>query len=258
MGSLWASRDEGQTFTQLSAPIGELYVGVAVSSDFQHLYAIADGNNLAPAIYYSSNAGATWTPYTTFATFPTWAAIACSSDGRTVVASTIYAQHLSNWEGGLLYLSTNYGQSWQQIQGAPFMNWGRNGLAISGDGKVIAAAGADPVQSGTPSSGYIYVSLDGGEVGVSRHVALLLSSRLIHIADGHDCTYMEPSTAYRHAGATWSKSGSPNIASFFTSRYCSGTVAISKDGSRIVAGLTYPQGPLWFSYDYGANYFTIG
>jgi len=75
-----------------------------------------------------------------------WQSICCSSNGQKVAACDSYR----------VYLSSDYGQSWQAVTEDLRMK----GVAMSSDGSVLVA---------WPQIGYLYVSTDAGKTWVARY-----------------------------------------------------------------------------------------
>jgi hypothetical protein len=155
---------------------------VALSRDGSKAVAAVNGGTL----YYSHDAGATWTASNAAST--SWFHVAASADGTrmvagarpfsnvsvsadagvtwTVVSNSIDAATVAmstdgltivaaDHDAGKVYRSTNFGAAWTQIH-ALHQAWG---LGVSGDGNTIIVGG-----SGAP----IQLSLDGGATWQSR------------------------------------------------------------------------------------------
>jgi len=83
-----------------------------------------------------------------------WEAVACTDDGTTVVAAEY------GGGGGSMFISTNTGDSWTQLE-APIVN-GWQGIACSTDGTTIIVSGNDYVTGHNT----VYISEDTGETWV--------------------------------------------------------------------------------------------
>ena len=118
----------------------------------------ADGMKLACAerkgIYTSTNAGETWISNSTPALKSTqgWWTIACSADGKTVVAPVS-----GNGEPGAIYTSKDFGQTWVS-NNAPLEYW--NSAACSADGNRLFAVASHIGLYTSPNAGATWVSND--------------------------------------------------------------------------------------------------
>jgi BNR/Asp-box repeat protein len=169
VGTIYLSVDAGLTWSQSNGPCCN-WAQIAASSDGTHLAAVSTGGSPAGVsppvfspngVYTSINAGVTWVlqtgaespPVTAPASACTglcvWNSIASSTDGLTLVASRNNQLNGSAVFGSIT-VTHDGGTSWV-LAGAPTnFNW--RAVTSSGDGKRLAAAGADGV----------YVSTDGG------------------------------------------------------------------------------------------------
>ena len=118
----------------------------------------ADGMKLACAeikgIYTSTNAGETWISNSTPALKSTqgWWTIACSADGKTLVAPVS-----GNGEPGAIYTSKDFGQTWVS-NNAPLGYW--NSAACSADGKRLFAVASNIGLYTSPNAGATWVAND--------------------------------------------------------------------------------------------------
>jgi len=186
-GGIYRSVDLGLTWTQTSAP-NTNWVSVASSADANILAAVA-GIFPPPDFYTSGDSGNTWTAKAS--PYDRWFAIASSADGNklvacgglgTILASTnsgsswttnvivggVSSSVASSADGnrlvvagsvagsGKIYLSTNSGLAWTQIN-TPFFSR----VSSSADGSKLVAAG----------SSAIYVSTDFGATWVTNILA---------------------------------------------------------------------------------------
>ncbi|HEY2340874.1 MAG TPA: hypothetical protein VGH75_10120, partial [Steroidobacteraceae bacterium] len=169
VGTIYLSVDAGFTWSQSNGPCCA-WAQVAASSAGTHLAAVSTGGSPAGVsppvfspngVYTSINSGLTWVlqtgaespPVTAPASACTglcvWNSIASSADGLTLLASR-NNQLNGTPVFGSITVTHDGGTSWV-LAGAPTnFNW--RAVASSGDGKRLAAAGADGV----------YVSTDGG------------------------------------------------------------------------------------------------
>jgi hypothetical protein len=214
-GPIYASTDSGLTWMETSAP-SDLWTSLACCADGTKLVAAAKlGNNWNGAnvgdglIYISTNSGASWIQADAPADF--WSSVACSADGRFMVAAT----------SGSIYVSVDSGQTWT-LTTAPANDW--TSVACSADGtKLLAAAyigliytstnsGATWGPANAPSGSWNSVasSADGGKLVAASGDGYLVS---IYIS--------------ADSGATWTQTGPPgNIWS---------SVACSADGTIVFA-----------------------
>lgn len=104
-GDIYISNDYGEIWT--SALIINDWSDVAISASGQYQLAC----NLNSTIWYSNNFGTTFSNIFTEPNNLKFSAISMSANGQYQAATT-YANVLSRLEGGLLYVSKNYGQNW--------------------------------------------------------------------------------------------------------------------------------------------------
>ncbi len=208
------------------------------------LAAAAAGSLLRVA---TSAFGQTWTQ--TSAPITNWSSIACSADGRKLVAVI---------KGGPIYTSTDGGVTWMATS-APITNW--TAVACSADGIKIVAAAAVYDGSQYASGGPIYVSGNSGASWTSTDApstnwAAVASSadgsQMVAVAGGRVVfvTSAPDGPIYRSmdSGATWTAAGAPSVD--WTS------VAASADGTTLAATVYAGSGPslLYTSTDSGATW----
>jgi hypothetical protein len=114
-GYVWRSTDGGQTWSQAISVAGEwsgATIGIKGSSGSRYYYAVTGGSS--PAIYQSSNQGATWTK-TGAPSFASGYAEGLSIAASAVDANTVY---LLDGHDQKIYKSTNAGSSWTDITGS--------------------------------------------------------------------------------------------------------------------------------------------
>lgn len=279
-----------QTWTPTSAP----------SIEWNHVASSADGNRLfaagSPYIYgLSTNAGATWTTnvepqFTTNTQYGSWACIASSVDGNTLIAMNgngvwastnsglswnsnsvvgvnLFASVALSADGqkavavdgyggshGGIYTSTNSGINWSQTT-APIEPW--TSVASSADGTFLVAAAYD---TGPPTIP-VYVSTNSGMTWLPiasptnmnpTCVAASVDGRKLVLA-GADVvnTGNWPIYTSTNYGNSWT---SNDLAPY--SYWWSG-VASSADGTRLVA-VANAGGCLFTSTNSGATWVSNG
>ena len=125
------------------------------------------------AVYVSTNSGASWTA-TTFSNV-IWGAVACSADGRKLVAA---AYGVIGVVGGAMYSSSDSGVTWA-LNGAPSRNnW--VSVASSADGTRLVAA------SGPYNNSGIYISTNSGATWVQTSAPVQTNwVAIVSSADGN-------------------------------------------------------------------------
>ena len=172
-----------------------------------------------------NNIGTSWT---TNGTVIGAKAVACSADGRKLVAAVT---------SGSIYTSTNYGVTWYS-RTSPF-NW--SSVACSADGtKMMASINVGVIYTST-DSGVTWSPRASGSKGWTDIACSLDGSRVIACAqNANEGVYISTDS-----GVTWP--GSPALSQ---ANYSS--VACSGNGSNIVA--TIQGGAIWVSPNGGANW----
>ena len=132
-GAVFSSTDAGTTW--VSNNINNV-TSVAESADGTKMVAAGSG------VWLSTNSGVTWTPDAAAPAIGSWDSpsqcIASSADGNKLVLCVLpdlFPPY--NTSQGLIYVSTNFGDTWNLAQ-APANNW--NFVASSADGKILLAA----------------------------------------------------------------------------------------------------------------------
>jgi len=159
-----------------------------------------------------------------------WAELACAADG-SVMAATVY--------NGAIYVSSNYGTNWAAT-GSGSAAWA--GIAASADGNALAAVVAN---------GPLYTSANRGGSFVARTAAGTHNwSSIAMSADGTNLVAaVNPGQIYTSAdgGITWRTNA-------FSTNWTA--VASSADGTNLVAAVS--GGFLYVSTDAGANWTARG
>jgi hypothetical protein len=237
-GGSWNSNSEPQS----DSVDGSWYI--AASS--------ADGNTLvaasvASSIWVSTNAGASWMS-NNVPSVSAWGAVTLSADGSKLVAAAGGNSH----PPGLIYTSTNWGNSWSQTS-APTNVW--TSIASSADGTKLVAAAA------VPWSGVIYTSIDSGVTWIQANVPSKCWQSVASSADGAKlaAVYLVETNEvpgvylaghiYTSAdsGATWVSNSV--VAGHWES------VAMSADGNTLVVGdYPYPDPYVYVSTDFGTTW----
>lgn len=193
---IFTSADSGTTWTTRTSVGLHNWYSLAASADGTIIYA----SNLYEFILYkSTDSGATWTTININNQFDK---MACSANGSTV----------AGLNGTGLFISTNYGNTWNQVgQGILSLN-GQGGVVISSDGTKIAVSGHR-----------IWTSTDTGATWTTRVNTFQTFSDITSSSDGTKlAVIMNLNGIYRStdSGATWtlySKSDYPEFISITSS-----------------------------------------
>jgi len=243
-GPAFYSTNSGMSWDVRSWNNSYYTTGMASSPNGDVLVAVT--GYLTPGkIYVSTNSGVTW-PETT-APLRYWTSVACSADGRKIVASEA---------SGSVYISTDTGQTWTP-GGVPVKYW--VSVTISADGTQLAAAS---------TNGVMCVSTDGGNTWMTNSsggsASMLLpakwpagqannsapntnwqavacsadKSQLVAVVNGG------PIFLSTDAGTNWTASSAPNAGWK--------AIACSADGGTIIAAVT--NGPIYTSTNAGATW----
>jgi hypothetical protein len=274
LASIYVSADGGVTWTNVGA--NNYWQGVASSADGRKLSAVssivvtrflAGGGEPTVfgdgGVYVSTNSGATWK--LSNAPLNTWSCIASSADGSKLIAAATKDQGGGpGFSGdGLIYSSTDSGESWMATSAPPNDWWS---IAASVDGTKIIAASFGNIYASTNSGttwttaapinasitvacsadgtklmaaawgGGIYISGDSGQSWIpsgapSRHWNAVCSSAdgtKLLAASGGDSSAIYASV---DSGVTWALTAAPDGDW--------NTVASSADGYRVIAGGIY-------------------
>lgn len=211
---------------------------VSMSADGSHLAGVTHyvGSSIGP-IFYSTNSGLTWTSAT--GTVRSWSALATSGDGLKLAA----AAPLEN----LVMTSTNAGVTWFTNRPPFVAAW--NILASSADGRTLLVA------AGSPASGPVFSSFDGGRSWSSNNLPVEHWKAVASSADGQVVAAAAANALPNggllylstNSGATWVPTALPptNWQAF----------SISADG-RALAGVVGQPGVVFVSRDLGATWQT--
>jgi hypothetical protein len=216
---------QAQSWKQTSAPTGNWW-SLASSADGTQLIAAADG------IYFSTNSGLTWA-VTTNLSQTGWLGVASSGDGARLAAF-----------GNGIYTSSDSGATWNPATNVPSAGW--HGLATSADGMTLIAVS-------DISGSSVYISGDGGARWTPTIVAANLGWQAVSCSADGRVIAMVASFGGRgiytstDSGTTWT--GSTAISS----SYAAAGVAVSADGTTIIAG---NGRNLYTSTNSGVGFFT--
>lgn len=146
-GFIWISDDYGATWRQATT-VSRKWTGVAMSAMGDKLYACATDD----ALYMSRDYGVTWTA-TTAQSPSSWVSVATSTDGMTVLAATrVTRDALNQQQDGYLYVSADYGDSWnERTIDAKHREWRNVTMSATGQFQIATAIGD-----------FVFVSLDYG------------------------------------------------------------------------------------------------
>ena len=131
---IYASTNYGLDWTRTSAQQTN-WKSVACSGDGSEVIAAASknendppwGNNIPGHLYISRDSGLTWNVAN--AQLANWSSVACSYDGKTLLAASG-----DGWVPGPLYVSTDSGITWTPSDLTAYQ-W--NSVAMSGDGQIM-------------------------------------------------------------------------------------------------------------------------
>ena len=204
-GGVWTSHDYGTTWSQASSLPSSQWRAVASSADGTHLVAAVYGGG----IY--TNYGNTWGLSSGTSSY-NWSSIASSADGSKLIASM--------YGTGGLYISTNYGSTWNEPLGTA--NW--QCVASSADGSKLVAG---------INGGLIYYSTNSGTNWTASSSASAAWYSLASSADGSRvvaAVYGGGVYQSLNYGATWTQlTNAPTGVE---------TVACSADGSKVATAVT--------------------
>ena len=226
----------GLNWTKTSCPAANWY-RCALNYSGQYQIAIANSGQL----YVSADYGSTWTSITTSNGLSSnsigWTWCAVSYNGQYMTAG-----YQSVGTVGGIYLSSNYGQTWNYIQAS---NYYAQFLPMSASGQYMMIA---PGYSVSTISAYIYISSNYGQTWTQTTHSLLISgvSGAAISGTGQYMSYIYNDVAYLSStyGQSWSTLSLASAAG----------VAISYSGQYIVIG--YGSLGVYVSSNYGVSFST--
>jgi len=229
-GLIYTSTNGGQNWNPTSAP-SNYWFSVAASADSLRLIAAADGDpngNTPGPIWLSTNGGLTWQTNSAPQTY--WQAVASSTNGQ-ILAGNAY--------GDGIYISTNFGTSWNLASNAPTIgNW--LSLTISANGSKIYATDGNGIyvstNTGVTWTNSAPVSDNWSPITCSQDGSRVFAG-IRSVASG--AIY-----ASTNSGATWGLSYNQNL-----DWQC---LAMSANGSSVFAGAY--NNSLYLSTNGGASW----
>lgn len=217
-GYLYTSTNSGIDWSMRPSAGSKYWHGVAISSTGQKMAAVGyNASNGPDRIHISTDWGTSWAPKG-----PTeyWYVVSMSSNGQIMAAI--------EYQGGVLYISTDGGETWNPSYPAGAGN-STPYVTVSPDGSTITAI------SGWmhPDGGYIYVSKNNGgtwtntTTSLGRHyfksVATSSNASTIVATANNDYQYIS-----KDGGATWV----PQQGILLTNSYFGS--AVSADGKKLI------------------------
>lgn len=154
-GYVYQSTDGGQNWNTVNAlPYAEFWAAVTSDTAGVHL---AAAQGYGGSIYYSSDSGVTWINSQFYRN--NFVSMCQSSSGEILYAADGGGPG-SVFEAGLIYVSYNYGKSWNNT-GSPSREWGR--IACDSTGQYVTA---------TVYQGQVYTSGDFGETWAAQNITV--------------------------------------------------------------------------------------
>ena len=210
--NIYNSTDTGATWTSRDST--RFWLGCCASEDGTRMAAVVNGDH----IFTSSDSGATWTSQAGSAA-QNWRAIACSADGRKLVAASPGAA-----SNGYLYTSDDYGVTWVQETTPGQHDW--RGVSVSDDFSIITAV---------DGAGYVWTGIlefadgvtESGSASSSQSAGSLYN---VSVSESGSATASQTGlpTYPRSASESGSAADSESIAAaFVASRTESGSAADS-------------------------------
>ena len=144
LGKIYKSTDSGATWNVLPASPQDYWVRMSCSTNGSIIFAESNGGNNPAHIFISTDSGTNWV--LSGAPLGIWGALACSGDGRIVIAG---AQDIG------IYSSTDFGATWVPDNAPTNVFW--TGMACSANGSKMAAT-ATSMSPGLPNE-YIYINV---------------------------------------------------------------------------------------------------
>ncbi len=206
----------------------ENWDSVASSADGSVLVAVANNNTLVSIrggpILISTNSGVTWAIATGAPTNGLWETVACSADGRKIIA----AGGGGDSQVFPIYTSLDTGTTWVS-NNAPVFNW--QSVASSADGtRLVAAAEFNRVIYTSTNSGAVWTQATNAPKVSWFSVALSADgTKLAAVANGSTNIFTSPDF-----GTTWITNNVPAGPPQGIQRGWS-SIASSADGSKLIA-----------------------
>jgi hypothetical protein len=240
--AIWVSTNSGTTWLSNNVPDVSYFSSVALSADGNKLVAGVgnSGNTNTGSIYTSTNSGVFLTQ--TMSPTNNWISVASSADGNKLVAATI------NFQGGLVYVSTNSGLDWALSGAVTNKCW--SSVASSADGaKLVAASGNVALTAN--HYGSIYTSQDFGTTWTSNKVPVLQWNSVASSADGTKLVAVAAESAISdgliyistNSGVNWISNNVPSDTWV--------SVASSADGNNLlvapIADQSFNPAPIYIS-----------
>jgi len=261
LGGIYLSTNSGATWELSTAPVTNWYASKVASS--------AEGSILVESgesfIYISTNSGANWQGANVSSSIGgSWNCLACSADGRTILAGNVYSDQYTNVSQ--ILISTNLGTTWSSITLSDdylldlvasadgmkmvglFANYsGTSNLIRSADmgttwlyGMVPSLAGhlassGDGTKLVVANGGYIYISTDSAGTWNELELTNAFANYVACSADGSKLVgtgsvwgpWWGIFTS-SDSGTTWAQANVTPLTNF-------SAVASSADGSSLVA-----------------------
>jgi photosystem II stability/assembly factor-like uncharacterized protein len=186
-------------------------------------------------IYTSTNSGFNWVQRTNVP-LSTWGSVACSADGKRLVAAESF---------GFIYTSTNAGATWVS-NSAPYAPWAA--VASSADGtRLVAVAQAKGIFIST-NEGLDWAQATGAPTNFWQGVSSTADGMklLVEAPEGYLNNMPGPIYFSLDGGVTWALNSVPGQSWI--------AVASSADGSRLVASAYGTEGSVFTSTDGGATW----
>lgn len=195
-GYIYRSTDYGSSFTAITSAGARYWVfGAAMSNDGQYQFIIGNDGISPPftsRVYKSDNYGVTWAPTQNL---QYKRSIACSSSGQYVIIGT---------DGGNVWVSADYGNSWNAPSSLPSGSTVWDGVAVSATGQYMMVGNV-------AGSTYSYYSIDYGaswsqsSLGAMPFESMTLATESCYINTTTTTTTAAPCeciTIYNEGGTT--------------------------------------------------------
>lgn len=221
--------------------LSDSWQGIAGTPDCSKLVVYTSSMDSSNKIYTSDNFGSTWKIKST--KILNISGIAMSSDANTIVCSTGLTNPTNI--GGYIYISTDFGTIWTQLQFSPKLPW--TSITMSRDGtKIFACANND----------YIWSSSDSGKTWISH----AFKSSWSCISSSTDGTKIAACSNSGHiylsgdSGITWTQSTDSKLS--IGNKYWT-KIKISSDGKFIAAINYYDLKLVYSSMDFGLSWSAV-